>query len=119
IEGLPKTPNTLLGRSWFVRSAHAKKWLNLVALKTNRQRPDYPLEKAELTLTRYSSIEPDFDGLCGSFKAVLDALVKLGVLKDDKPSNIGQPSYKWEKVNPNSGKIKVRIKQTKEQSDVG
>src|SRR5690606_14842084 len=80
IEGLPKTPNTLLGRSWFVRSAHAKKWMNLVALHTNRQRPDYPLEKAELTLTRFSSIEPDTDGLVGSFKAVLDALVKLGVL---------------------------------------
>lgn len=65
--------------------------------------------KASLTLTRYSSRQPDFDGLCGSFKPLIDGLVRLGVLEDDSPKIIGYPTYQWEKSKRGQGRIKVRV----------
>lgn len=69
------------------------------------------MAKAKLTLTRYSSKEPDFDGLCSSFKNVIDGLVEAGVIIDDKMSVIGQPTYAWVKCPPKKGKIKVVVEE--------
>lgn len=67
------------------------------------------LHRALLTLTRYSSSEPDFDGLVSGFKHVLDGLVDAGVIVNDKPSVIGSPSYLWRREKPGLGYITVRI----------
>lgn len=111
INALPKTPNSLLGSHWRMRSQHSLKWRKLVAevLVQARAIPEEPLSKAAITLIRCSAREPDFDGLTGSFKAVLDALVRMGVIVDDRPSVIGVPSYGWEYAK--KGKIKVRIEE--------
>lgn len=111
IEGLPKTPNELLGRHWRTRAAHAKKWMKLVAAHANQFKPPYPLTSAALSLTRMSSVQPDHDGLSGSFKAVIDALVKLEILADDTPTVIGKPDYRWEKAPPKKGKIKIKVEE--------
>ncbi len=111
IVGLPKSPNNLLGRHWRAKAGHAQQWMGKVLIAVNRNKPVEPLKKATLTLTRFSSSEPDHDGLCGSFKAVIDALVKVKVLENDKPSNIGSPTYLWEKTKQGAGKIRVKVEE--------
>lgn len=68
-----------------------------------------PLQTARLTLTRYSTIEPDYDGLVSSFKPIIDGLVEAGFLAGDKRANIGVPDYRWEKAKRGQGRITVRI----------
>lgn len=112
IPGLPPTINAG-GRSrhWRIGWAATAKWKESIGWATAGKRPKKPLERAQITLTRYSSMEPDFDGLVSSFKAVIDGLVVHGVLAGDKMSQIGQPRYRWEKCPRNSGKIKVRVEE--------
>jgi Holliday junction resolvase RusA-like endonuclease len=108
IYALPKMPNTLLKRHWRTVSNESKKWHSLVRSKLHWIHE--PLPKAKLTLTRYSVKEPDFDGLVGSFKYCIDALVKCGVLIDDKYSVIGESKYRWQKVSKlKEQKIRVQI----------
>ena len=109
IMGLPKLPNQLLGRHWRSRAGHASQWKDKVFMAIGRKRPDEALPVARLTMTRFSSSSPDFDGLVGSFKSIVVALVKLGILVNDKPSNIGCPTYLWEKTKQGAGKIKVKV----------
>lgn len=109
IPGLPKSPNQLLGAHWRVRSGHKKTWLTLVHLAIRTQLPRAPHQTAKLTLTRFSSVEPDTDNLRGSFKAIIDSLVNLRVIVNDKRENIGEPIVLWEKIAPKHGKIRVEI----------
>lgn len=118
IDGLPKMPNSLLGASWKVRAGHAKRWERLVWKCVWPIKPNEPLAHAALLLIRCSSMEADFDGLVGSFKCVTDGLVKCGIIIDDKPAVIGQPSYKWEKVPPGKGKIKVKVIEVREEKAI-
>ena len=112
IDGLPKLPNQLLGAHWRVRSTHAANWTKLVGKCFYLQRkPPTPLKRAKLTLTRYSSAEPDFDGLVGSFKALIDSLVTLGILENDKTENIGNSVYLWQKTAPKKGKIRIEVEE--------
>ncbi len=112
IMGLPKLPNQLLGRHWRAKAGHAQQWLGKVMIAMNMKRPPTPLTTATLVMTRLSSVEPDHDGLVGSFKSVIDALVKIRILENDKPSNIGSPTYLWEKTKQGAGKIKVKVQST-------
>lgn len=73
--------------------------------------PSEPLSKAKLTLTRYSLRQPDYDGLVGSFKFVIDAIVNHGIIKDDNMQVIGTPNYIWEKTSKGNYKIKVKIEE--------
>lgn len=109
IYSLPAMPNKLLGAHWRVRSGHAKKWKTLVWAEVNARKPAAPLQKAQVILTRHSSVEPDTDGCRGSFKVVLDALVHCGVLANDKPENVGEPIVRHEKAPPKRGMITVTV----------
>jgi Holliday junction resolvase RusA-like endonuclease len=71
--------------------------------------PAEPLVKARITITRFSSTEPDFDGLVAGGKFLLDGLVKAGVIHDDRPGIIGQPVYRWEKYPPKMGKVQILV----------
>lgn len=112
LDGLPQTPNSLLGAHWRVRSGHAKRWERAVWAKCWHLRPSEPLNKAKLRLTRFSSASPDYDGLVGSFKPVIDGLVRVGILSDDTMEVIGVPEYKVEKIGPKKGRIKVEVEAT-------
>lgn len=107
---LPKMPNSLLGAHWRTRSGHAAKWRKIIAdeLLALGWRGK-PMGNAMVTLVRHSSVQPDSDGLRGSFKSVLDALVRGGVLVDDTPAVIGEPVCRWEKASPKKGKIEVTV----------
>ncbi len=109
INALPKTPNSLLQKHWRANNAEAKKWKRLVWQQCLSQMPPKILDKARVTLIRYSSSEPDFDGLVGSFKHVLDGLVEARVIATDKMSCIGAPTYSWEKVAPKNGRIEITV----------
>jgi hypothetical protein len=112
IAGLPRMTNPS-GRAnhWAIKAAEARKWHAFVFVAVASHRPVKPLEHARLTLTRYSSVSPDSDGLVSGFKHVIDGLVKAGVLVNDKVSNIGMPTYKWEKSPPRKGAIRVLVEE--------
>lgn len=56
------------------------------------KKPPLPLEHAVISLQRYSARTLDYDGLVGSMKPVVDALVTNGILKDDSWKVLG----KWD-----------------------
>jgi hypothetical protein len=110
IPGLPRMTNPSgKSNSHWVRYNEAKKWKAMVGLIVASKRPPTPLEKAKLTLTRFSSVSPDPDGLVSGFKHVIDGLREAGVLANDRYSNIGMPDYRWEKAKQKQGKIKVTV----------
>jgi Holliday junction resolvase RusA-like endonuclease len=113
INDLPKMPNMILHAHWRNVQAESKKWHGLVKIYLRHNVPKAPFKKAKLILTRYSMREPDYDGLVGSFKYVVDGLVKAGVIVDDKFSVIGKSEYKWEKCKKIDQRIEVSIENVK------
>lgn len=121
IPGLPKMTNGLRVH-WRVIQKERAKWKELVGpaahIALNEQkraaRISLPLLRAQLTFTRYSSRQPDFDGLVSSFKGPQDSLVEVGILKDDSMSVVGQPHYQWIYAAPRKGKIKIKIESVEE-----
>lgn len=109
IPGLPKTVNELGRKHWAVKKKHNDVWNAAISANTVGRRPQKPLRQALVILTRYSSVEPDFDNLVNSFKCVIDSLIKCGVLDDDNPKTIGHPVYMWSKCKRKDGKIKIEI----------
>lgn len=110
IDDLPMTINEIGRLHWSVKAKEARRWKNLViahcaALKIN----GLNLKKAELTFTRHSAREMDADNLAISFKHPLDGLVKAEVIKDDKPSIIGQPKYLWQFAPKGKGFISIEV----------
>lgn len=115
LPGLPKMTNSMMS-SWRARYGHAKKWKVALALECHRQKIPL-LKKARLTLTRFSAVESDFDGLVSGFKHLIDGLVEAGVLPDDKMSTIGQPTYAWEKAKRGKGSVSVLIEDASQDMD--
>jgi Holliday junction resolvase RusA-like endonuclease len=109
INALPKTLNQLFTSHWRARHEHNKMFFNLVALNVKNFKPQMPLEEAKLTFTRVASRAPDFDNLVGSFKCIIDALVRCGIIAGDTPQVIGQPVYLFEKSKRSNGKIKIKV----------
>ncbi|GAB3318035.1 hypothetical protein GCM10027299_09500 [Larkinella ripae] len=52
-----------------------------------------------ITITRSSSGTLDYDGLVGGAKPALDALVRSGIIEDDKPAIVGTPDYVQVKIS--------------------
>lgn len=115
VKGLPKLRNQI-SRSWRASAGERKKWHNLVLRFGGHLAPPKPLLKAKLTLSRFSSEQPDFDGLVSGFKYVIDGLIKAGFIEDDNQDIIGQPRYLWFKAPRRQGKIKITIKESKDGS---
>ena len=112
IGGLSRMANPS-GKSTHWRKLYdeAKKWQIDVALAVGSRKPIKPLEKYQLTLVRFSSVEPDFDGIVRGFKHVVDGLRLAGVISDDKISNSGQWNVAWMKSSPRNGRISVRVEE--------
>jgi hypothetical protein len=110
IPGLPKRTNNAQA-NWRAKYAEAKKWKRLVlnAVVFARKQPKAPCQKAQVTLTRHSSVRPDFDGLVSSFKHVIDGLILAKVIVNDNHDVIGVPEYLWEKAPPKLGRITIKV----------
>lgn len=109
--GLPKLINAIGRKHWSFKQKESVLWRRLVHEQCLIAKiTDLRLNSAALTLTRHSSRAPDSDGLVSSFKVVIDALVKCGVLKDDNFEVIGMPEYHWVKrPTKQGGMITVKI----------
>jgi Holliday junction resolvase RusA-like endonuclease len=110
LPGLPKTTNASTA-NWRAVNAERSKWKKRIysALKLRKLIPLEPLVHAKISLIRYSSSRPDYDGLVSSFKAILDGLVEAGLIKNDTPENIGVPVYAWRKESQRNGHIKIIV----------
>lgn len=112
IDELPATTNSMGRAHWAIKAKQARVWKVRVGWACKKHGlPKAPLKTAHLTLIRYSSICPDADGLVSSFKHVIDGLVDIGVLENDKMANIGMPDYQWEKAPQKKGYIRVIVEQ--------
>ncbi len=99
-------------RHWRVGQQEALRWRQLVVAKVGFiGKPIKPLDRARLTLIRFSSSMPDFDGLVRGFKNVVDGLVDAGVLANDKLENTGAWNCHWEKTSPKAGRIIVIVEE--------
>lgn len=109
---LPPTTNGMVSFHWWKKKKLSDEWNNIVMFHVLKHgAPRTPLTRAKLTLTRFSSSEPDYDGLVSSFKVCIDALRHNAVLADDKMRNIGIPKYDWKKCPPKSGLIHVVVEE--------
>lgn len=107
IPGLPKMANGTHGH-WRTRYHAERKWQSMTLIAIAGKRPLAPLEKVRCEFVRFSSSEPDFDGLVHGFKPIRDALVRGGIVINDKPSNM-EAKYRWEKAAQKQGKIRVTV----------
>jgi hypothetical protein len=80
---LPDSLNISLRSGQFKRTRITKEWTNYLWAETNGKRPTKPLECAAIKLVRHSYRALDFDGVVGSLKPVVDALVGCKILQDD------------------------------------
>jgi hypothetical protein len=107
-------PNEFRRAGHFSRHRHDSKWksdLTTIIAGSRKPRPTVPIERYEITAMRFSSSEPDFDGLVASFKVIIDGLRELKILKDDKMSNTGQWKCLWFKAAQKAGFIRVCIQE--------
>ena len=120
IPGLPElNPSARLNR-WLILQRN-RQWTTSVwaaFLEAGRPKPERPLEKAHIKMTRMSSVVPDHDNLVTSFKYILDLLQPndpngkraglLGVIRDDSPSTI-TTEYVHEKSLRGKGGIRIEV----------
>lgn len=109
LPGLPKTINAIGRKHWAVKVKEAQYWKSQVWVASLGKRPPKPLKMASLRFVRFSSVEPDPDGLVSSMKHLSDGLVAAGIIEDDKYSNIGMPHYEWVKVPKNQGRVVIEV----------
>lgn len=112
IEGLPKMITNGSQGSWRAKAGNARLWKsNVMTALRGTQGPRERLKCAKCTFIRFSSAEPDDDNLRASFKPVRDGLVLAGIMVNDRPENMPEPIYKWQKCKPKSGHIYVKVEE--------
>lgn len=112
IAGLPRSPNAIRGH-WASNAKRIKAWRAAVvrAVELNGGPPAKPLERAAITFTRHSSVEPDHDNSVAACKPLLDGLRDAGVIIDDKKRNVGAPEYLWAKAPPKRGRVVIEVRE--------
>jgi Holliday junction resolvase RusA-like endonuclease len=113
INGLPRMTNNLRVH-WSVKNRESNKWKEFIFHAVNEQgtvRPKYALKKAKITITRFSSKRPDYDGLVSCGKHLLDGLINAGIIVDDSYEVIGNPIYLWELAKIRKGKMRITVEE--------
>lgn len=116
---LSPTLNVYKRMHWAVIKKEKQHWIDLIRELTANNRPDKPLTSYTLELVRRSSVVPDYDGICGSFKIVIDALTSEGIIQDDKYTMTGPWNVTWEKCPPKKGNITVILREKPKELDYG
>lgn len=80
---LPDSTNVALRSHWRKQRAKGKRWDHYIRLECLKRMPAAPLVSARIEITRHAHRMLDFDGLVGSIKPVVDAIVSAGILADD------------------------------------
>lgn len=89
LHSLPDSLNKGLRTHRMKYNAKNKRWDMLIFGMVRNRLPVKPLTKARITIVRHFWRSLDYDGLVGSMKPIVDALVSAGVLIDDKYSVTG------------------------------
>lgn len=84
----PPTLNKLLRMHHFARSREKKIFESIIALQFRPLRPEKPLEKFELEITRFCYKKQDQDNVVGSMKIIIDALRTAKFILDDSPTHM-------------------------------
>lgn len=79
----PTDSNKLLGRHWRSKHEVFERIKNEIFLKTRGKIPARPLEKFQVSFTRYSAKTLDYDNFVASLKAYIDGLRYAEIIKDD------------------------------------
>lgn len=90
LHSLPDSLNKGLRGNRFKYFSKNKKWDFLILGLVRNKLPPKPLDKAKIRIVRHFWRTLDYDGLVGSMKPIVDALVSAGVLKDDSWNVLGQ-----------------------------
>ncbi len=101
--------NTHGTKNRWIKYRVSKQWKGATIRVASPYRPDKPWKHVKLILTRYSSSQPDYDGLVIGFKHIVDGLVDAGILENDKLSNTGPWDCRWHKCKPKEGKIGIQV----------
>lgn len=81
---LPVSLNKKLRSHRYRNHRENKSWdLIIECACQDQKRPRTPLDKARVSIVRHSHRMLDYDGLVGSMKPVVDALVSAKIIKDD------------------------------------
>lgn len=90
LHSLPDSLNKGLRGHRMKYFAKNKKWDLLIFGMVRGRLPEKPLPKARIRIVRHFWRTLDYDGLVGSMKPIVDALVTAGVLEDDSWTVLGQ-----------------------------
>ncbi len=83
LHSLPDSLNKGLRGHRMKYFAKNKKWDFLILGMVRNRLPPTPLKRARITIVRHFWRSLDYDGLVGSMKPIVDALVDAGVIVDD------------------------------------
>lgn len=110
IDHVPQSLNVVLAKHYWQRKKARDFWDAEIKRVVGSQLPDKPLEYARILLVRHSNRMLDYDGLVGSFKYVVDALVDCGVLSDDSWQVTGKWDVQQKYMAQKEGKkITIRV----------
>lgn len=90
LDRLPKSLNQSLRTHYHQRHNENKFWDWLISQNVLGKTPPKPITNGSLTIMRHSHRFLDYDGLVGSMKPVVDALVTAGVLHSDSWNVLGR-----------------------------
>lgn len=116
IPGLPPMANGSHGNP-FAKNRERQKWQRTAILLLKSHAPKKPYDRIKVIFTRFSSNEPDYDGLVHGFKPIVDAFKKTGFIKDDKMRHL-ESIYLYDKAPPKKGYIQLEIELPEHQSDM-
>jgi len=83
LHSLPDSLNKGLRTHRLKYNQKNKRWDLLIFGMVRHKLPPKPITKARITIVRHFWRTLDYDGLVGSMKPIVDALVDAGVLSDD------------------------------------
>lgn len=109
LKGLPPTINSIGRKHWTVKNKITKLWKTKVVVAVGPNKPTVPLKTFNLILTRYSSASCDPDNLPGTFKHIIDGLVDIDVLEDDKEENVLSLECRQEKTQKGAGFVRIEV----------
>ena len=95
----------MLRQHWSKRKKLKKQY----HLEILSQKPQKFEGRVNVHLTRYSSRVPDPDGVAGSAKVILDAVVDAGIIEDDNMNVIENFSVNWKKCKQKEQRTEIEI----------
>ena len=107
-------PNNILGRAWRAKHQRFLKIKNDIKLITHSKKPEAPLEKFKIAITRsHGGRYLDWDNLIASFKPIIDGLTMAGIIKNDSWKYIRHIDADQVKAKEGEGhRLIIKVEQT-------